>query len=277
MSKKQGNLQTMKSQMSQFRSFILLFTILMLLSACQPQATDTPVADEILPTEAAGNATQPPVQAEALPMQISADINLDPALAQNEDSLMVSQYLYEGLVRMGTDGEPHPALAESWVISDDQLDYIFTLRSTAMFSDGTQITPDIVTDNFNRWFDPQSPLRGSGDYATWGRIFLGFHGEKGPDDRAKSSVDGIQKVDVNTVLIHLNRPVPDLLKYLADPAFAILNPAALASGTYGGQDSTIISSGPYVISSWTDTELVLGPNPNYWDNKPTGELKFTYR
>jgi ABC-type transport system substrate-binding protein len=190
---------------------------------------------------------------------------------------MVSQYLYEGLTRLGADGEAHPAIAESWVISDDQLDYIFTLRSNAMFSDGTQITPDIVAENFNRWFDPQSPLRGNGDYATWGRIFLGFHGEKGPDNRAKSSVDGIQKVDVNTVLIHLNRPVPDLLKYLADPAFAILNPTALASGSYGGQGSSIISSGSYVISSWTDAGLTLGPNLNYWGDKPAIALNFVYK
>jgi ABC-type transport system substrate-binding protein len=267
----------MKNQLLTYRSFVLLFAILLLLTACQPQATEAPATQEAQPTEAAGIATQPPVQVEAQPTQISADINLDPALAQDADSLMVSQYLYEGLVRLGADGEPHPALAESWVISDDQLDYIFTLRSNATFSDGTQITPDIVADNFNRWFDPESPLRGSGDYATWGRIFLGFHGEKGPDDRAKSSVDGIQKVDVNTVLIHLNRPVPDLLKYLADPAFAILNPTALSSGTYGGQGSTIISSGPYVVSSWTGAGLTLGPNPNYWGDKPASELKFTYK
>lgn len=266
----------MKNKISPYRFFVLLVTLLMLLPACQP-ATDAPAEEETQPAEVAGIATQPPAQVEALPAQISADINLDPALAQDADSLMVSQYLYEGLVRLGADGEPHPALAESWVVSDDQLDYIFTLRSAAMFSDGTQITPDIVADNFNRWFDPQSPLRGSGDYATWGRIFLGFHGEKSPDDRAKSSVDGIQKVDVNTVLIHLNRPMPDLLKHLANPAFAILNPTALASGTYGGQDSAIISSGSYIVSSWTDAGLVLGPNPNYWGNKPAGELKFTYK
>ncbi len=265
----------MKNRKLANHSFILLLAFIMLLTACQPAS---PTATEVAqPTEAAVVATQPPVPAEALPPQISADINLDPALAQDADSLMISQYLYQGLVRLGEDGQPHPALAESWVISDDQLDYIFTLRPTAAFNDGTPITPDIVADNFNRWFDPQSPLRGSGDYAAWGRTFLGFHSEKGSDDRPKSSVDGIQKVDVNTVLIHLNRPVPELLTYLADPAFSILSPSALASGNYGGSDSTIISSGPYVVSSWTDEGLVLGPNPSYWDVKPTSELKFTWR
>ena len=265
----------MKNQIFSRFSFVFLFVSLLILTACQP-ATAT-VTEEAPPTEAAGIATQPPAQAEVLPTQVSADINLDPALALDDDSLMISGYIYEGLVRLGADGEPDPALAESWVISDDQLDYIFTLRSSATFSDGTQITPDIVAENFNRWFDPQSPLRGSGDYAAWGRIFLGFLGEKGADDRAKSSVDGIQKVDVNTVLIHLNRPVPDLLKYLADPAFAILSPAALASGNYGRQDSTIISSGPYQVSSWTDAGLVLVANPNYWGDKPAGSLNFVYK
>jgi ABC-type transport system substrate-binding protein len=265
----------MKNQLPPLHFFILIGTIL--LTACQPKPTEAPATEAAQPTEAAGVATQPPAQAGALPTQIGADINLDPALAQDADSLMVSLYLYEGLVRLGTDGEPRPALAESWVVSEDQLDYIFTLRSNAVFSDGTQITPDVVTDNFNRWFDPESPLRGSGEYAAWGRIFLGFLGEKDQDNRAKSSVDGIQKVDVNTVLVHLNRPVPDLLKYLADPAFAILNPAALASGSYGGQDSAIISSGPFIVSAWTDAELVLSPNPNYWGDKPAGDLNFTYK
>lgn len=265
----------MKNQKFTTRSVILLLVSLALLTACQPKATAT--ATEEQATEAAVVATPIPAQVEAAPPQISADINLDPALAQDADSLMISQYLYQGLLQLGADGKPHPALAESWVISDDQLDYIFTLRPGAAFSDGTPITPDIVADNFNRWFDPQSPLRGNGDYAAWGRIFLGFRGEKGADDRAKSSVDGIQKVDVNTVLIHLNRPVPELLTYLADPAFAILSPSALAAGNYGGQDSTIVSSGLYVVSSWTDEGLVLGPNPHYWEGQPAGDLKFTWR
>lgn len=266
----------MKTQMFIYRPFVLLLTFLFLMTGCQPAGTPTdtslmPVAEET------STATPPPAQIEEPPMQISTDINLDPALAQDVDSLMVSQYLYEGLVRLSESGNPQPALAESWVISDDQLDYIFTLRPTAVFSDGTPITPDVVVENFNRWFDPQHPLHGNNDFAAWGRTFLGFHGEKDAGDRAKSTVDGIQKVDVNTVLIHLNRPVPDLLTYLTDPAFAILNPTALASGNYGGRDSTIISSGPYTVSAWTDDGLTLAPNPSYWGNPPTEDLNFTWR
>ncbi len=256
-------------------SIFLLSAFLLLLAGCQPTSTPTEMPST---EESVTIATPTPEQVVEEPsLQISADIFLDPALAQDEDSLRVSQYLYEGLVRLSGSGNPQPALAESWVISDDQLDYIFTLRPGLVFSDGTPITPDVIVENFNRWFDPQSSLRGNGDYLAWGKIFLGFHGERDAENRAKSTVDGIQKVDINTVLVHLNRPVPDLLIYLADPAFAILNPTMLASGGYGGRDSTIVSSGPYVVSAWTDTGLVLSPNPRYWENKPAGDLNFTWR
>jgi ABC-type transport system substrate-binding protein len=266
----------MNAYLTPSRTPIFLLVCLFLLTACQPQAvvaTDEPS----LPSTQAPAVAASPAPAEN-PNAISKDITLDPALTQDADSLMVSRYLYEGLVGLDSSGNVQPALAESWVVSDDQLDYIFTLRANAAFSDGTVITPDIVADNFNRWFDPQSPLHGNGNYAAWEKIFLGFHGEKGADKRPKSTVDGIQKVDFNTVLIHLNRLEPKMLIYLADPAFAILKTDALAADAgYGGRNSTIISSGPYIVSSWTDAGLTLSPNPKYWGTAPQDDLKFTWR
>jgi len=270
----------MKAHLTHSRILIFSLAFLLLLAGCQPPAESTPIATEqptLPPTQAPAAADTSPVQAES-PTAISPNITLDPALTQDADSLMVSQYLYEGLVTLDANGNPQPALAESWEISDDQLDYIFKLRSNAAFSDGTPVTPDIVADNFNRWFDPQSPLHGNGNYATWQEIFLGFHAEKSADKRPISMVDGIQKVDFNTVLIHLNRLEPKLLTYLADPAFAILKTDALAvDSAYGGRESTIISSGPYVISSWADDGLTLSPNPKYWGTAPTEDLKFIWR
>jgi len=258
---------------SRIPAFLLI--CLFLLTACQPKTivTDEPNPP---PTQAPVAATSPTLTDN--PNVVSANITLDPALTQDVDSLKVSRYLYEGLVSLDSSGKVQPALAESWVVSDDQLDYIFTLRGNAVFSDGTPITPDIVADNFNRWFDPQNSLHGKGNYATWQNIFQGFHGEKSADKRPKSQVDGIQKVDFNTVLIHLNRLEPKMLTYLADPAFAILKTDALAADSkYGGRNSKIISSGPYVISSWTDAGLTLSPNPKYWGTAPQGDLKFVWR
>jgi len=272
----------MKPHLTPVRLCVSLLACLVLLTGCQLQANTPPAisqpvqATDTLPTQLPA-ATKPPAAHQADGSSaISVNILLDPALAQDTDSLKLNQSLYQGLVRLDASGKVQPALAESWVVSDDQLDYIFKLRPTAAFSDGTFVTPDVVAANFNRWFDPQSPLRGSGDYAAWQRIFLGFHGEKDANGRPKSPVDGIQKVDLNTVLVHLNRLEPNLLTYLADPAFAILKPEALAAGGYGVQKSTIISSGSYVVSSWTDAGLTLSPNPKYWDTASKDDLKFTW-
>ena len=259
----------MNTRITPYRFFIFSVVTIVVLTACQPKGD----ANTTQSLDTAPTGTQSDTPADG-PKVLNANLNLDPALAQDADSLMASEYLYEGLVRRDSSGAPQPAVAESWVVSDDVLDYVFTLRPNAVFSDGTRITPEIIADNFNRWFDPLSPLRGNGDYATWERNFLGFHGEKDPDNRAKSTVDGIQVVDMNTVLVHLNRPVPDLLTLLADPAFAILKPSVLADPAYGRRGSTIISSGPYIVSGWTDSELTLSPNSSYWGPVPSGDLTF---
>ena len=252
----------------------LLLLCLVFIAGCQPTATAT----EAPATQPAGEATsEPAAPAEADPFVISKSILLDPALTEDADSLKVSGYLYEGLVSLDEYGEVQPALAESWVISDDQLDYIFTLRPGLTFSDGTPITPDVIEANFNRWFDPENALHGTDKFPAWERIFLGFHNEKDAEQRAKSTVDGIQKVDVNTILVHLNRPVPNLLTYLADPAFTILSIDSLSAGKYGGRDSAIISSGPYTISAWSDTGLTLSPNPKYWGTVPADDINFTWK
>ncbi len=272
----------MTKKLNRSRTLAFWAVCLLLLTGCQPAAEPTTVA--AVATEPPQPASQPAVpEATALPTEksptaINSNIHLDPALTEDADSIMVSSYVYEGLVRLDANGAPQPALAESWVVSDDQLDYIFTLRGNAAFSDGTVVTPDVVVENFNRWFDPQHPLHGNGNYATWQKLFLGFLGEKGADKRPVSTVDGIQKVDFNSILIHLNRLEPNLLTYLANPAFVILKPETLsADGSYGGRNSTIISSGPYVVSSWDDSGLALSPNPKYWGEKPQDELKFIWK
>ena len=249
----------------------LTLTLLLFIVGCQPRQDASDSTPEPDSTSQADSTPEP-----GKPITINADILLDPAVTDNADSLLVSGYIYEGFVRLDESGNVQPGIASSWIISDDQLDYIFELRPTAAFSDGTPITTDIIVDNFNRWFDPQSPLHGNGNYPTWLQIFLAFNGERDADDRAKSLVDGIQKVDQNTVLIHLNRPAPEMLEYLAHPAFAILHPDSLSASGYGTKDSAIISSGAYVVSSWTDAGLTLSPNPKYW-NPATGDVNFVWK
>ena len=255
------------------RGLLLVTLSMLILTACQPKETE----DASTPTEPAlPQQTDAPSETKNATL-IDRGIFLDPAKTEDPDSLLVSRNLYEGLVKLDDNGEIQPGIAQSWEVSDDQLDYIFEIRPDARFSDGSAVTTDVIADNFNRWFDPQSAFHGDGNYPTWLKIFLAFNGERDAEDRAVSQVDGVQKVDNNTFIIHLNRPEPELLNYIAQPAFAILSPTALTNSNYGTRESTIISSGPYVITSWTDEELVLSPNPSYWDATEGEDMNFAWK
>ncbi len=94
------------------------------------------------------NPTSPPLQVtlttdggtyrEAL---IGTVQRLNPLLASlNPVDRDITALIFEGLVKTDAFGEPIPALAQSWVISADGLEYIFTLRQDVLWQDGLPFT-----------------------------------------------------------------------------------------------------------------------------------------
>ena len=274
--------------------FELLFVILACtLAACgakQPlvaSPTSTGAAQvEITHTlEGKPTATVQPSQERNLPTQtatpegvkISRDVHLDPALKNSQDEILVNQYLYEELFRLDENGVLQPALAESWLAADDGLSFIIHVRQKVTFHDGSPLDADSVLANLNRWFDPHNPLRGkTGEYQAWKEFFGGFKGEKGEGGQPLSPVDGFEKENDFTLIIHLNRPAPNLLKNLAQAEFAIVCPGVLlrSGDFYGTRNGGAVGTGAYMLAEWTDVYLVLVPNPNYWGELPEKPLRF---
>jgi len=233
---------------------LLLLSLLMiaalLLAACGG-GSSTDAAPQ--PTEdAAAGGNQPAPTAGAS----GADLMLDPANAANDNARAAVGYLYEGLVRI-QDGAPVGALAESFTVSEDGLEYIFNLRPGAAFHDGSVLNADVVVANFNRWFDPNDANRGSGEFAAWAENFGGFKGEVTEEGKAKSIYDGIEKVNDLTVLVHLNTMDADFLTKLSDPAFSIVSPNAFNGGDGG--------TGAYRFASLSGSTATLEPFAGYWD------------
>lgn len=259
--------------------------LLFLLSACSGTgSTDDPATDNgESSSNGDGAVDSGDADTPALPeasATVSADIRLDPATVSlgDEDSLTISGFIYEGLVGKASNGQIVSALAESWTMSEDQLDYIFVLRPDATFQDGTPVTADAVMANFNRWFDPDNSLHGDWAYEAWETYFLGFKGDLNSDDTPVSSFDGIEKVDDRTVLIHLNRIVPEFLEYIAKPSFSIINPDALAThgDAYGTSADSVSGTGPYAVSEWSTDKLVLEPYSDYWGTPQMETLEFGF-
>ena len=237
--------------------YVTLIISAILLAACGSQGSAASGSSN-------GSASNP---AQPLPTltSLSSSVMLDPALATDDASKSVIKRVYEILVSLDSNGHPVFALANGITVSEDGLDYIFSVRPNVTFHDGTKLDADVIVTNFNRWFDPKNPLHGSGAYHTWAISFGGFKGDTTSDGKPESEVDGIQKQDTMTVIVHLNKADADFLEKFADPAFSIVSPTALNATGFGTATGTDGGTGPYKLGAWTSSSLTLEPFSGYWN------------
>jgi peptide/nickel transport system substrate-binding protein len=115
---------------------------------------------------------------------------INPLLALSDTDRDLTMLTYAGLMGYGPDGELVPVLAESFVRSEDERSYTFTIREGATFSDGKPVTAEDVVFTVDKAKDPnvKSPM-----LSTWASI------------RAEA-------LDTRTVLFTLPRPYAPFLE-----------------------------------------------------------------
>ncbi|MCU0475949.1 MAG: ABC transporter substrate-binding protein [Anaerolineae bacterium] len=107
-----------------------------------PSATPSPTLPPQLPVQPAQPSAALPVDVptyrEALVGRVQ---RLNPLLANlNPVDADITSLMFEGLTRLNPFGEPVPALARSWLVSSDGLEYVVTLRDDVLWHDGTRFT-----------------------------------------------------------------------------------------------------------------------------------------
>ena len=188
---------------------------------------------------------------------------LDPAAQADVTSAAVSAQLFESLTTFDTNLVLRPALAAGWDISADGRQVIFHLRPNLKFSDGSPLTGDDVVRSWLRVLDPAHPsplaslmldVSGAQDYVTGkttGAASVGIHAS-GSD-----------------VTVDLDRPGADFPSIVASPTFAVVPRFGCSSTELeDGRGQCGVSSGGYVLSAQTKTELTLTANSSYWAGKP---------
>ncbi|MBN2304129.1 MAG: hypothetical protein JXQ72_06625 [Anaerolineae bacterium] len=107
------------------------------------------------PAAEASASAAPTVLVEALVGQI---IKLNPLLATyNPVDRDITSLIFEGLTTTNTYGEIVPALAESWTVSPDGLQYFVQLRRDVLWQDGVPFNARDVAFTFQLLSDPQFP------------------------------------------------------------------------------------------------------------------------
>ena len=177
----------------------------------------------------------------------------------------VVRFMNEALVRNnGITSEVEPALAESWEISEDQRQVIFTLREGLKWSDGEPLTSEDVLFTFEDiYFNEKIP--------NVFRDFLRIGSSK--------TLPSVQQLDQRRIAFTMPEPFAPFVRYAAKlaimPAHALRklvmsndangNPLFISSWGTNTPSQDVITNGAYRLVSYTPSErVVLEPNPYYW-------------
>ncbi len=165
---------------------------------------------------------------------------MDPMRTNSNPDGAVLYLLYEGLTWLDPTGAIRPSLATSWTVAQNGLNWRFTLRNGARFSDGTPVTARDAKYTIDRFADSRHTSRAR---------LTAIEGSEVPDDR--------------TLVIRTKTPLPDLPMLLSIRGALIVQQAAVER-LGPDYDQRPVGSGPYMLQDFVAGDrATLVPNPHY--------------
>jgi peptide/nickel transport system substrate-binding protein len=179
------------------------------------------------------------------------------AIHGGNQSYVVSQNIFDGLILFDDDMKPVPLLAESWTVSDANRVFSFKLRQNALWHDGKPVTSADVKFSIE-WAKQNHPVSGP----TY------FH------------LTAIDTPDDHSFTLHFAYPCRALWQVLDGTRTGIL-----PRHIYAGSDPLAnpvnarpIGSGPFLFKEWVHgSHVTLVRNPNYWDKSKPKVDQVTFR
>ncbi len=191
--------------------------------------------------------------------------SLDPQVATDGTSFEFIANYTDGLMQMDADGQPVPAIAESYDISEDGKEYTFHLRD-AKWSNGTPVTAADFVFAWQRAVDPDLASEYSYMLSDIGQVKNAEDIINGKKDKSEL---GVTAVDEKTLKVELNVPVSYFLSLMYFPTFYPMNEEFFtnAGDSYGTSADTVLSNGAFIVDDYTvaGNSLHLTKNNDYWD------------
>jgi peptide/nickel transport system substrate-binding protein len=184
----------------------------------------------------------------------SDSITLDPPRADDGESVVVMDNIYDSLVRYSDDATKiEPSLAEKWSVSADGKTWTFELAKGVKFHDGTDFNPDAVVWNFERLLKKDHP----------------FHDADFVNTELYAAIEKVEATGPQTVTFTLSHPVAAFLGNLTVYTARIISPEAMKKlGPKGFADHPV-GTGAFVFKSWKrDEKIVLEANKDYFKGRP---------
>ncbi len=178
-----------------------------------------------------------PQEGGSITVGIAADLDasLDPHVSSSSAGTREILFnIFEGLVKPSPSGELVPALAESYLVSDDAQTYTFTLREGVRFHNGKTLTADDVVYSLSRaaGLDTGEPLVSD-----------------------VSGIASVEATDERTVVVSLAAPDTEFLSH-----------ATVAILPKGVDPLTeVVGTGPFCfVSRKAQDSIVLEKFADYW-------------
>lgn len=132
--------------------------------------------------------------------------------------------VYDPLIALDGEGQPVPALATGWEVSDDSLTITMDIRDDAVFSNGEKLDADAVVENL--------------EFLQRGIV----------SQEAYLNVEGFEAVDADTVEIRMKQRDDRLLYFMGLGRSYMVAPSVIEAGTAA---EAPVGSGPYTLSDST--------------------------
>ena len=182
------------------------------------------------------------------------EYKLNPQSYSGNERALLTQ-LFEGLTELKTEGVRFVSVVDI-EHSNDYKEWTFTLRDDLKWSDGEKITANTYLDS---WLDTLENSKSDEIY----RLFI----IKGAEDYYNKKSDRASvglKVQDNKLIVNLNNPIKNFDEWVSNPIFYPIR----KENRDLNLDKKIVN-GAFKVSSFTDDEIILERNENYWDNVNT--------
>ncbi len=187
--------------------------------------------------------------------------SLDPRISSEGPSYHIINMLYEGLMRLGPNGEILPGAAESVTVSEDKRTYTFHLRDS-VWSNGDPVTAHDFEYAWKKSVNPLSAKSGAFTFYAIKNASACLEKEVSVDEF------GVRALDDKTLEVKLENPAPYFLSLCACSTYSPIHKKFDLEYPQwaNSKNEHLVGNGPFMLKDWRKgVEIRVEKNPLYWD------------
>jgi len=173
--------------------------------------------------------------------------NLDPQMANDNNSLMVIRNIYEGLMRTDSTGDLIPGVAERYDVNAEMDEYIFYLREDACWSLHDENDKPVPVTAYDFEFAWRRALMPETNSSTCLALYCIQNAEAIHKGEVPPEELGVTVIDEHTLKVVLEYPYAEFPLQTTQAVYMPCNQSFFesTSGHYGLDDDYVISNGPF--------------------------------